>query len=71
MSVFTDAMDATLSGWTKADGTELSLGQKAALTDWLRIRGYENFLMSNNAAHRSRLTPAAAVNKIPVFWQLR
>ena len=72
MSVYTDAVDATFAGWRIADGTpggsELTAGQKAALTDLLRISGFEDFLASNQAIHRSWLAPGSATNKIPVFW---
>ena len=41
MSVFSDAVDATLSGWRKANGHPLTIGEKAALTDLLRTGGLE------------------------------
>lgn len=49
MSVFDDAVDATLAGWRKFDGSELTAGQKAALTDLMRIAGFDDFLASNQA----------------------
>lgn len=42
MSVFGDAVDATLSSWRKADGNALTIGEKAALADILRIGGFED-----------------------------
>lgn len=68
MSVYGDAVDATLSGWRKADGSALTAGQKAALTDLLRIGGLEGFLGTNQTTHRSWLAPGSAAKKIPIFW---
>jgi hypothetical protein len=68
MSIFNDAVDATLSGWRKADNSELTVGEKAALTDLMRIGGFEDFLGTNQATHRSWLAPGSVIKQIPIFW---
>lgn len=54
MSIFSDAVNITISGWTKAGGVPLSASDKAAILDYLtnalHLDSFANDLLANNPA---------------------
>ena len=70
MSIFSDSLNITLSGWTKADGTSLSVSDIAAITDYLSSNGFDTFvngLIANNPASLAA-TEVGAANAIPIVY---
>jgi hypothetical protein len=71
MTIFSDALNITLSGWTRAGGAPLTVSDKAAIADYLtntlHFDSYANNLLANNPASLAAGEVGAA-NAIPIVY---
>jgi hypothetical protein len=69
MDTFELAIDTTLSGWLKADGSPLSTAEKANITNFLRSEGLGNFAITNIIRENAKAPVSGPnVKYVPVFW---
>ena len=70
MTNFTDALNVTLSGWTKAGGVKLEASDITAITNFLQTQDFDGFLLrllANNPASLAA-SEAGAANAIPIVY---
>jgi ribosomal protein L12E/L44/L45/RPP1/RPP2 len=70
MTNFTDALNVTLSGWTKAGGVKLEASDITAITNFLQAQDFDGFLsnlLANNPASLAA-SEARAANAIPIVY---
>jgi hypothetical protein len=70
MSIFSDALNITLSGWTKAGGATLKASDITAITNYLQSTGFDSFLSNFLAANPASLAAGevGAANAIPIVY---